>query len=320
MLWPGTVQPLRKFGKNASCKSRRVLNQGSTEQIFYSYLDLIRVDTEILRESQEILETIPLSVDQRQKLESSVLSLQGRIQECNKLLVKDELRLEKALEMDKAHGPALEDLTARLERDEQVVGQWIEDKRRQAETSVPGVVNTDAIVSTSSHLRGGRSYIDDKFEELQNRLDDAHQLTTFDNDLFHDMVNAELGRCASRNKAKNVLGATELYSLELLEEEFKSLVEKLDEAERKIQVLEARGEARAEELGKWMEEDARVYLYVPFCFFAYSTSLGRGADAHGHVGSRGAQGANGVDSRRFTSSQNYGYPTTIRRHLAGADD
>ena len=40
----------------------------------------------------------------------------------------------------------------------------------------------------------------------------------------------------SRSKAKNVLEVTQLYSLELLEDEFKGLVEKLDEAERKIQV------------------------------------------------------------------------------------
>jgi DNA repair exonuclease SbcCD ATPase subunit len=221
----------------------------------------------MLRESQEMLDTIPLSVDQRRKLEGAVLSLQGRIQECDQRLIDDELRLEQSLEMDKACGPVLEDLTARLERDEQAVEQWIEAEQRQDVTPVPGVVDTGANVSVPGHSRGPREDINEKFEALQNRLDDMHQLTTFDNDLFHDMVNAELGLCVSRTMAKNVLEATELYSLELLEEEFKGLVEKLDESERKVRVLEAREEARAEELKKWMKEAALVCL--SFTFLVY---------------------------------------------------
>ena len=206
------------------------------------------------------METIPLSVEQRQKLESAILSLQGRIQECNQRLIEGELRLEKSLEMDETLGAVLEHLTARLERNEQVVGQWIEDAKRQDKTSAPEAINTDAIVPAPSHSRSVRENINDKIGALQDRLDDMHQLATFDNDSFHEIVNAELDRHASRSEAKNVLEATELYSLELLEEEFKGLVETLDEAERKIQVLEAKGEARAQELRKWMEEDARVYL------------------------------------------------------------
>jgi len=103
--------------------SRRLLEQARSEQTFYSYLDLIRIDTEIFRKFQAILDTIPLSEDQRQKPKSAILSLQGRIQECNQRLIEDELRLEKSLEMDKPHGGALEDLTARLEYDEQGVEQ-----------------------------------------------------------------------------------------------------------------------------------------------------------------------------------------------------
>ena len=244
---------------------------GKQRDNFYSYLDLIHVDTEILRESQEILETIPLSVDQRQKLESAVLDLHGRIQKCNQLLVEDELRLEKSLEMDETHGAALEGLTARLERDEQVVGQWIGGTKRQDEASAPDVPGTDTVVPTSSRSGSGssREDLDEKILALQYRLDDMHQLATFDNDSFREMVNAELDRCASRSKAKNVLGDTELYSLELLEEEFNGLVEKLDEAERKIHVLEARGEARAEELRRWMEEDALVSLSFLIPFLVY---------------------------------------------------
>jgi len=214
-----------------------------------------------------MLDTISLSVDQRQKLEGAVLSLHGRIQECNQRLIDDELRLEQSLEMDKTHGPALEGLSARLERDEQAVKKWIEEKQRQDETPVFEVVNTDASVFTPGHSRGLREDINDKIEAFQNRLDDMHQCATFDNDLFRDMVNAELDRCVPRSVAKNLLGATELYSLELLEEEFKGLVEKLDELECKIRVLEAREEARIEELRKWMEEDARVYPSFPFLFY-----------------------------------------------------
>ena len=211
--------------------------------------------------------TIPLSVDQRQKLERAVLDLQGRIQECNQRLVEDEVRLEKSLEMDETYGTALEDLTARLERDEQVVGRWIGGTKRQDEASAPDVPGTDTAVPTSSHPGSGsgssREDIDDKILALQYRLDDMHQLATFDNDSFREMVHAELDRCASRSKAQNVLGDTELYSLELLEEEFNGLVEKLDEAERTIHVLEARGEARAEELRRWVEEDALVCRSSP---------------------------------------------------------
>ena len=244
-----------------------MFEEACTEKAFNSYIDLIRVDTEILRESQEILETIPLSVDQRQRLEDAVLSLQGRIQECNQRLVEDELPLEQSLEMDEAYRPALDDLTARLERDEQAVGQWTEDKQPQDEASVPEVVNTGASHSVSDHSRSRQDDIDNKIEALQNRLDDMHQLTAFDSDLFRNIVSAELDRCVSRSKAKNVLDPTELFSLELLEDELQGLVEKLDEAEHKIQLLEAKGEARAEEIRKWMEEDARVCL--PFLFLFY---------------------------------------------------
>jgi len=144
--------------------------------------------------------------------------------------------------------------------------KWIEDNNRQYEASVPEVIDPDIILSAPSHSSSRREDISEKIVALQNRLDDMHQLATFDNDPFREVVNAELDRCASRSKAKNLLEATELYSLELLEEEFQGLVEKLDEAERKIQALEARGEARAEELRKWMEEDALVYLLFLFSF------------------------------------------------------
>jgi hypothetical protein len=216
------------------------------------------------------LEAIPVSVDQRQKLKGAVLSLQGRIQECNQRLIEDELQLEQLLDMDKVHKPALEDLTARLERNEQVVEQWVKNKKRQDKTSVPQVVGAGSSTSAaavSRHSEGRRTDINEKFEALQNRLDDMHQLTTFDNDSFRDMVNAELDRCVSRSEPKNVLDPTELFSLELLEDEFKGLVEKLDEAERKIQLLEVKGEARAEELRRWMEKDAQVCLALPFLFY-----------------------------------------------------
>lgn len=244
-------------------------------------------------------------MDQRKKLEGAVLSLQGRIQECNQRLIEDELRLEQSLEMDNAHALALDDLATRLDRDEQVVEQWTKDKQRQDETFAPKAVNTDASVPASSHHSGSRrDDIDQKIGAIQNRLDDMHQLTTFDGEYFRDMVTAELDRCVSRAKAKDVLDATELYSLEQLEEEFKGLVEKLDEAERKIQGLEARGEARAKELRKWMEDDARVNVsFSPlFSFVSYSAPpLGRGADYQGQVGNRCAQRANGGDRRRFAS-------------------
>ncbi len=206
-------------------------------------------------------------MDQRQKLEGAVLSLQGRIRESNQRLIDDELRLEQSLGKDQAHGSTLEDLAARLERDEQAVEQWIEEKRRRDRTFVPEVVNTFSKVSALGHSSGPREDISEKIEALQNRLDDMHQLTTFDNDSFRDMVNAELDRCVSRSTEKNVLDATELYSLELLEEELMGLVEKLDESERKVRVLEAREEARTEELRKWMEEDAKVYPSFPFLFY-----------------------------------------------------
>jgi hypothetical protein len=248
-----------------------------TVQTIYSHIDMIQADTEVLRESQEILATIPLSVDQRQDLEGAVLSLQGRIQECTQRLIDDDLRLEQSLEMDKAHGTALEDLTARLERDEQAVDQWIEDKQ-------PGVVHTNAKVSAPNQSRGRQEDINESIEALQNRLDDIHQLTTFDNDSFRDMVYAGLDHFVSRSMAKNVLEATELYSLDLLEEELKGLVEKLDESERKIRVLEAREEARAEELKKWMEEDARVYLSSCSLFYFLQCTPGRGAVSQRYVG------------------------------------
>lgn len=244
--------------------------------MIYRYIDLIHVDTEILRESQEILATIPLSVDQRQKLEGAVLSLQSRIQECTQRLIDDELRLEQSLGMDKAHGGALEDLTARLQRDEQAVEQW-----EQHQYEPPA----DAKASALGHSRGHQEAINENIEALQNRLDDMLQLTTFDNDLFRDMVNAELDRCVSRSMGRNVLEATELYSLELLEEELKGLVEKLDESERKVRVLEAREEARAEELRKCMEEDALVYLLFRSLFYFLQYTPGRGADRERHVGS-----------------------------------
>jgi hypothetical protein len=253
---------------------RRVLRQTCTEQTSYSYLDLIRVDTEILRESQEILETIPLSEDQRQKLEDAVLSLQGRIQACNQRLTEGELQLEQSLDMDGAHPPAIEELTARLHRDEHAVEQWIEEKQRQAQTPVPEDVSTGASGATPSYSGRRREDINEIIEALQNRLDDLHQLTAFDNDSFPDMVHAELNRSVSRSKVKNVLDPTELFSLDLLEEEFKGLVEKLDEAERKILLLEAKGETRAEELRKWMEADARVCPSI-FLYFLQSTSRTR---------------------------------------------
>ena len=224
------------------------------------------MDTEILRESQEILDTIPLSVDQQQKLEGAVLSLQGRIRESSQRLIDDELQLEQSFGMDQAHGPIFEDLAARLEGDEQTVEQWIEEKRRHDKTLVPDVVGTFSKVPALGHSSGLREGISEKIEALQNRLDDMHQRTAFDSDPFRDMVNAELDRCVSRSMAKNVLDTTELYSLELLEEELMALVEKLDESERKVRVLEARQEARSEELRKWMEEDARVYPSSLFLF------------------------------------------------------
>lgn len=199
-------------------------------------------------------------MDQRQKLERAVLSLQSRIQEYNQRLIEGDLRLEQSLEVGKTHALALDDLVTRLDRDEQAVEQWIRGKQLHDGASVPGGVNTEASVSASSHSASREDDINQRIGAIQNRLDDMQQLTTFDDDSFRDMVTAELDRCASRAKAKNVLDATELYTLEQLEEEFKGLVEKLDEAERKVQVLEARGEARAEELRKWMEEDARVNL------------------------------------------------------------
>lgn len=206
-------------------------------------------------------------MDQQQKLEGAVLSLQGRIQECNQRLIDDELRLEQSLGMDQTHGSALEALAARFERDEQAVEQWVKHKRRHDKTLVPEVVNPSSKVSAPGHTSGPREDISEKIEALQNRLDDMHQLATFDNDSFRDMVNTELDRYVSRSTAKNVLEATELYSLELLEEELNGLVEKLDESERKVRVLEAREEARAEELRKWIEEDARVYPSFPFLFY-----------------------------------------------------
>ena len=206
-------------------------------------------------------------MDQRQQLEDAVLSLQGRIQECNQRLIDDELRLEQSLGMDQAHGSALQALAARLERDEQAVEKWIKHKRRHDKTLVPEDINSSSKVSAPGHASGPREHISEKIEALQNRLDDMHQLTTFDNDSFRDMVNAELDRCVPRSTAKNVLEATELYSLELLEDELNGLVEKLDESERKVRVLEAREEARAEELRKWIEEDARVYPSILFLFY-----------------------------------------------------
>jgi len=279
-------------------------------QTTYSYIDLIQLDTEVLRETQA---TIPLSVDQRQQLEDVVLSLQGRIQECTQRLFEDEVRLEQSLEMDKTHETALEDLTARLKRDEQAVQQWIEDTRRQYKTPVPEGVNP-------KRSRGRQEEINETIEALQNRLDDMHQLTTFDNDSFRDMVNVELDRYASRGMAKNVLEATELYSLDQLEEELKGLVEKLDESERKIRVLEAREEARAEELRKWMEEDARVYLLCFSLFYLLQCPPGRGADPQRYIGSRTAQCANGDDHGRLASSQYCDCFTALRRRMAVADD
>ena len=215
-------------------------------------------------------------MDQRQELEGAVLSLQGRIQECNQRLIDDELRLEQSSGMDQAHGSALEALAARLERDEQAVEQWIKRRRRHDKTLVTGVDNSSSKVSARGHASGPREDISEKIEALQNRLDDMHQLTTFDNDAFRDMVNAELDRCVSRSMERNVLEATETYSLELLEEELNGLVEKLDESERKVRVLEAREEARAEELRKWIEEDARVYPSFPFLlYFLQSTTRTR---------------------------------------------
>lgn len=205
-------------------------------------------------------------MDQQQKLEGAVLSLQGRIRESHQRLIDDELQLEQSLGMDQAHGSTFEELAARLEGDEQTVEQWIEEKRLHDKTLVPEVVGTFSKVSALGHSRGPREGISEKIEALQNRLDDMHQRTTFDDDSFRDMVNTELDRGVSRSMEKDVLDATELYSLELLEEELVALVEKLDESERKVRDLEAREEARTEELRKWMEEDARVYPSSRFLF------------------------------------------------------
>ena len=96
-----------------------------------------------------------------------------------------------------------------------------------------------------------------------------HQPTAFDSDLFRNMVSAELDRCVSRSKAKNVLDPTEPFSLELLEDELQGLAEKLDEAERKIQLLGAKREAqpRSSESG-WRKVRRSVYR-VSSCFISY---------------------------------------------------